>query len=44
MKENINTTNFDPNEYAISVQSTKIGTHQNKDIQRMTLKTVKIID
>ena len=29
MKENIIATNFDANEYAISVQSTKIGTHEN---------------
>ena len=32
MKENIIATKFDPNEYAISVQSTKIGTHENKAI------------
>ena len=29
-KENITATNFDPDEYAISVQSTKIGTHNNR--------------
>ena len=32
MKENIKGTNFDPNEYIISGQSTKIGTHENKAI------------
>ena len=32
MKENIKATNFDPNEYAIFVQSTKIGTYENKVI------------
>ena len=30
MKENIKAKNFDLIEYAISVQSTKIGTHENK--------------
>ena len=32
MKENVKSTNFYLNEYAISVQSTKIGTHENKAI------------
>ena len=32
MKENMKATQFVPNEYAISVQSTKIGTHENKAI------------
>ena len=32
MKENIIALNFDPNEYAISIQSTKIGTNENKAI------------
>ena len=26
--KNLIATNFDPNEYAISIQSTKIGTHE----------------
>ena len=30
MKENTNATNFQPQEYGIFVQSTKIGTHENK--------------
>ena len=37
MKENIIATNFDPNIYAISVQSTKIGTHENKVRQSSTV-------
>ena len=32
MKENIMATNFEPNECVIFVQSTKIGTHENKII------------
>ena len=37
MKENIKATNFDPIEYAISVQSAKIGTHKNKAIHSIIL-------
>ena len=29
MKENIMSTNIEPNEYVIFVKSTKIGTHEN---------------
>ena len=32
MKENTIASNFDPHECVIFVQSTKIGTHENKDI------------
>ena len=32
MKENIMATNFEPHEHVIFVQSTKIGTHENKAI------------
>ena len=32
MKENVMATNFEPHEYVIFVQSTKIGTHENKAI------------
>ena len=32
IKENTIATNFDPKEFAISVQSTKIGYHENKTI------------
>ena len=35
MKENTIATHFDPNEYAISVQSTKIGINENKAIHSM---------
>ena len=31
------TTNFEPNECVIFVQSTKIGTHENKAIHSMCL-------
>ena len=32
MKENAIATNFEPHEFVIFVQSTKIGTHENKAI------------
>ena len=32
MKENTKTTNFEPHECVIFIQSTKIGTHENKAI------------
>ena len=32
MKENTTTTNFEPHECVIFVQSTIIGTHENKGI------------
>ena len=32
MKENIMATNLEPHECVIFVQSTKIGTHENKSI------------
>ena len=32
MKENIPVTNFEPHEFVIIVQSTKIGTHENEAI------------
>ena len=37
MKENIMATNFDPHEYVILVQSTKIGTHENKAIHSIKI-------
>ena len=37
MKENIMTTNFEPHECIIFVQSTKIGTQENKAIHSTTL-------
>ena len=36
MKENIIATKFDPIEYAISTQSMKIGTHENKAIHSIS--------
>ena len=35
MKENTIATNFEPHECVIFVQSTKIGTHENKAIHSM---------
>ena len=32
MKENAKTTNFEPNEFVVFAQTTKIGTHENKAI------------
>ena len=37
MKENIMTTNFEPHECVIFVQSTKIGTHENKAIHSIRI-------
>ena len=37
MKENIITTNFDPNKYSISVQSMKIDNNENKAIHRIQI-------
>ena len=42
MKENTMTTNFEPNERVIFVQSTKIGTHENKAIHSKTV--IELID
>ena len=39
MKENVMATNFEPHEYVIFVQSTKIGTHENKAIHSMAIKS-----
>ena len=38
MKENTIATNFEPHEYVIFVQSTKIGTHKNKAIHSTLLE------
>ena len=35
MKENTKATNFEPHEWVIFVQSTKIGTHENKAIHKL---------
>ena len=40
MKENTMSTNFEPHEDVIFVQSTKIGTHENKAIHSILESTV----
>ena len=39
MKQNIMSTNFEPHECVIFVQSTKIGTHENKAIHSIKIAT-----
>ena len=39
MKENTMATNFEPHECVIFIQSTKIGTHENKAIHSMILNS-----
>ena len=42
-KKNAKATNLEPHEYVIFVQSTKIGTHENKAIHSILLFIISFI-